>query len=400
MLFGLSVVLLSGLILGQVCVKLRLPPLIGMIAAGILIGPGALGLADESLLGISADIRRAALIVILIRAGLKTDLSALKRAGRPALLLCFVPACFEVAGTVLLAPPLLGLSLNEAAILGAVIGAVSPAVVVPRMIRLIDEGRGTDKGIPQMILAGASVDDVFVIVLFTAFTSLERGGSVDVMSFLNIPLSVLTGIAAGAAAGLALALLFRRTALSLPLRAIVLLSVSLLLNWAGDAQTAVPFAGLIAVMASGAAVRKKDPEAAGALSRAFDMVWVPSEILLFVLLGASVAVGSLRDAGPAAVLLIAGALVFRMAGAAVCTLGTGLNRRERLFCMLAYTPKATVQAAIGGLPLAMGLACGGTVLTVSVIAILLTAPLGALAIDRTCGRFLEKAGDPSPASRS
>ncbi len=390
MLISVSMVLFAGLLFGWAAKKAHIPALFGMIAAGILLGPGVLDLLDESLLAISADIRRAALIIILIRAGLKLNIGDLKKVGRPAVLMCFVPACLEIAGTVLLAPPLLGLSVIDAAVLGAVIGAVSPAVVVPRMIRLIDERRGTAKAVPQMILAGASVDDVFVIVLFSAFTSLAAGGTVSVMRFVNVPLSILTGALAGALCGWGLTLWFRSAKMTLPVQATVLFALSLVLNWAEGAQSLVPFAGLIAIMAAGMMIRYNDADAAARLSRVFDRLWGPAEIFLFVLVGASVAIESARDAGIASAVLVLGVLVFRMAGVFLCTLGTDLNRKERLFCMLAYTPKATVQAAIGGIPLAMGLGCGNTILTVSVIAILLTAPLGALAIDNTYTRLLEK----------
>lgn len=389
MLISASVILLSGLALGWICRKAHVPALFGMILAGIIIGPSGLNLLDGGILGASADLRRIALIIILIRAGLKLDLSDLKQVGRPAVLMCFLPACFEVVGMVILAPLLLHVSVLEAAILGAVIGAVSPAVVVPRMIRLIDEGYGTKKGIPQMILAGASVDDVFVIVLFTAFTGLAQGDTVSVMSFAEVPLSILTGIAAGAGMGIVLALFFRKGHMTLPAQTMILLAASFLLNWLEGAQAFLPFAGLIAIMAAGTVMKKKDGCLAKRLSYVFDKLWIPAEIFLFVLVGASVAIESAKDAGTASALLIFGVLVFRMAGVFLCILGTRLTWKERLFCMLAYTPKATVQAAIGGLPLAMGLACGNMVLTVSVMAILITAPLGAFAIDGTYKKLLQ-----------
>ncbi len=390
MLISIAVVLLSGLAFGWICKKVRVPALFGMIIAGMLAGPHALDLLDGSLLSVSADLRRIALIIILIRAGLKLDLADLRKVGRPALLICFVPACFEVAGTVLLAPLLLGLSALESAILGAVIAAVSPAVVVPRMIRLMDERRGTGEGIPQMILAGASADDVFVIVLFTAFTGIARGESLSVLRFVSVPVSVLTGILIGGGVGFVLACFFDRARVTPVVRTVLLFAAGFILNWAEGAQDVVPFAGLIAIMAAGTVIKRRDGEMARQLSDVFDKLWVPAEIFLFVLVGASVAAGSVRSAGLPSVLLVFGALVFRMAGVLLSVAGTGLTWKEKAFCMLSYTPKATVQAAIGGLPLAMGLDCGGTVLTVSVIAILITAPLGAFAIDGTCNRFLRQ----------
>ena len=388
MLISIAIVLLSGLLLGSLCRKAHIPALFGMIIAGILIGPNCLNLLDESLLAISSDLRRIALIIILIRAGLKLNLTDLKKVGRPAVLMCFLPASFEVVGMVLLAPKLLGISTLDAAILGAVIAAVSPAVVVPRMIRLIDESYGTKRGIPQMILAGASVDDVFVIVLFTTFTNLAQGGYVSVLSFINVPLSILSGILIGAAAGYSLSILFRKFSFTVPVKTILLFSISFILNWLEGVQSVIPFAGLIAIMAAGTMIKRKDEQEARSLSQVFDSLWTPAEIFLFVLVGASVAIESAKNAGLMAIVLIFAVLLFRMLGVYLCTLGTSLTAKERLFMMLAYTPKATVQAAIGGLPLAMGLSCGNIVLTVSVIAILITAPLGALAIDKTYRKLL------------
>lgn len=362
-----------------------------MIIAGILIGPYVLNLIDSSILNISADIRKIALIIILIRAGLKLNLNDLKKVGRPAVLMCFVPAAFELVGMVLLAPRILGITTLEAAILGAVIGAVSPAVIVPRMINLIDQKRGTDKAIPQMILAGASVDDVFVIVLFTTFTSLATGGEISVKSFIDIPVSIVLGVIIGLAAGYLLYLYFNRIHIRDSIKVIIILGVSFALTFAEDSlKIYIPFASLIAVMVFGTVIKKKKEELAVRLSAKFDKLWLTAEIFLFVLVGASVQISSLKSAGLNAVILILGALVFRMLGVYISLLATGLNYKERLFCMLAYTPKATVQAAIGGLPLAMGLDCGNLVLTISVVAIMLTAPLGAFAIDYTNKKLLNQ----------
>ena len=388
MLISISIILISGLLLGWLCKIVRVPALFGMIIAGIIVGPYVFNLLDESILSISAELRRIALIIILIRAGLKLNISDLKRVGRPAVLMCFIPACFEILGMILLAPKLLGLSLLDSAILGAVIGAVSPAVVVPRMIRLIDENRGTAKGIPQMILAGASVDDVFVIVMFTTFTGLAKGEAVSWISFVNIPISIIIGIAAGLCAGFLLSIFFERSKMAITVCAIVVLAVSFLMNWGEDTTSFIPFAGLIAIMVLGIVIKKKTPDIAGSLSDIFDKLWIPAELFLFVLVGASVAIDSLKAAGLSAIILIIAVLMFRMLGVFICILHTGLSFKEKLFCMLAYTPKATVQAAIGGLPLAMGLDCGQVVLTVSVIAILITAPLGAFAIDLTYKKLL------------
>lgn len=391
MLISISYIIFFGLIFGFICKKIKFPSLFGMIIAGIIIGPHVLGLIDESILNISAEIRKIALIIILIRAGLKLSFEDLKKVGRPAILMCFVPAMTEVIGMVLIAPKLLGITTLEAAILGAVVGAVSPAVIVPRMIKLIDEGYGTDKGIPQMILAGASVDDVFVIVLFTTFTSLAKGGSVKISSFINIPISILTGVVLGLIIGYLLVIYFNKIHMRDSVKLLIILGISFAFTFAEDKWgKIVPFASLIAVMALGIMIKKKKDILAKRLSSKFDKMWVPAEIFLFVLVGASVEIGSLKSAGLNAVILIFAVLIFRMIGVIICMIKTPLNIKEKVFCMLAYSPKATVQAAIGGMPLAMGLACGNVVLTVSVIAILITAPLGAFAIDLTYKRFLNR----------
>ncbi|MCD7990356.1 MAG: cation:proton antiporter [Clostridia bacterium] len=390
MLISIAFMLMLGMFLGWVCRSLRLPGLMGMIFTGILLGPYAFNLIDVSILNISSELRRIALIIILMRAGLSLDLNDLKKVGRPAVLMCFLPACFEILGMVLLAPKLLGITVLDAAIMGAVVGAVSPAVIVPKMLKLIEDGYGTDKGIPQLILAGASVDDVFVIVMFTAFAGLALGGTVSPLSFVRIPVSILTGSLIGLAAGWALALYFKRVHMRDTVKVIILLCVAFILVTLEDMYSdIVPFSALISVMGMGIALQKKREEAARRLSVKFNKVWVCAEILLFVLVGATVNLRYALSAGLGAVILIFGVLVFRMAGVFCCLAGTKLNRKERVFCMIGYMPKATVQAAIGGMPLAMGLACGDIVLTVAVLAILITAPLGAFLIDLTYKRFLQ-----------
>ena len=391
MLLSITYILFFGLLFGWICKKLHLPALFGMILAGILIGPYVLNLLDSSILYISAQIRKIALVIILVRAGLKLSLADLKKVGRPAILLCFLPATAELLGMLLLAPKLLGISALEAAVLGSVVAAVSPAVVVPGMIKLMDEGYGTDKGIPQMILAGASVDDVFVIVLFTTFTGMAQHDTVSVMQFVNIPISLITGISIGLLAGMGLTVLFDKIHQRDMVRVLIVMGCSLLLVSVEDRLSGiVPFASLIAVMCLGMAVRMKKEDLAKRLSQTYDKLWVGAEIFLFVLVGASVQIESAKSAGLKSIVLIFGVLLFRMIGVYLCVLGTKLNAKERLFCMLAYIPKATVQAAIGGVPLAMGLACGNMVLTVSVISILITAPLGAFFIDRTYKKCLHK----------
>ena len=392
MLWSLALVFLGGLLAGEVFRRLRLPPLLGMLLVGIAFGPYALGLLDDSLLAISADLRKIALIIILTRAGLSLDIGDLRKVGRSAVLLCFVPATFEIVGTVILAPRLLGVSVLEAAIIGSVIAAVSPAVVVPRMLRLMDEEYGAKQGIPQMILAGASVDDVYVIVLFSSFTSLASGGTLSPLDFVRIPTSLVLGIAAGVLCGLALAWWFSHVHIRDSIKVVIFLALSFVLVTIEDHCTGIiGFSGLLAVMSMGIMLGQRIPVVSKRLSAKYDRLWVGAELLLFVLVGAMVNVAYVAYAGVAAILLILGAMVFRMAGVFASVLGTKLNGKERTFCMLAYTPKATVQAAIGGVPLAMGLACGETVLTVAVLAILITAPFGAIAIDCTYKKWMQRA---------
>lgn len=376
--------------LGALAKRLGLPSLVGMLIAGMILGPYALDLLSDSLLNISADLRQLALIIILTRAGLSLDVAALKKVGRPAVLMCFVPACFEIAGMVVLAPRLLGVSTLDAAIMGAVVGAVSPAVIVPRMIRLSEEGWGVDRGIPQLILAGASVDDVFVIVMFTAFTGLASGGQgLTVGTVAGVPLSILTGVAAGLLLGWLLAQWFRLVHMRDSVKVVILLSLAFLLVAAEDALEGVfPFSGLLAVMAAGIGIQRWRGVVAQRLSLKFSKLWVAAEVALFVLVGAAVDLRYALSAGVMAVLAVLGALCFRALGVLVCVSGAHFSGKEKLFCVLGYLPKATVQAAIGGVPLAMGLGCGQIVLTVAVIAILVTAPLGALAIDRSYPKLL------------
>lgn len=391
MLLSIALILVVGMSMGWVCKKIKLPSLIGMLLTGILLGPYALNLLDDSILGISAGILKIALIIILTRAGLGIDLSGLKKLGRPALLMCFVPASFELLGVLLLGPKLLGLTLLEAAIVGAVLAAVSPAVVVPRMVKLMEEGYGTGEGVPQLILAGASVDDVYVIVLFTTFIGMMQGEAASVLSFVNIPVSIVLGIGIGLGTGVLLSLFFRKFHMRDTAKVLVMLSLSLFLVVAEDALTTpITFSALIAIMFMGIGLQKKRPEVARRVSAKYGKLWVGAEVFLFVLVGASVNIGYLGKVGISALLVILGALVFRMLGVFLCLLGTPLKGKERLFIMMAYTPKATVQAAIGGIALSLGFACGDTVLTVAVLAIVLTAPVGAFAIDFSYKKLLRR----------
>ena len=397
MLTSLALMLLVGLAAASVCRALRLPPMVGMLAAGILLGPHALNLLDGSILGISADLRQMALVIILIKAGLSLRPMDLKQVGRPALLMSFLPASFEIAAFVLLAPVVFGVSRLEAAIMGSVLGAVSPAVVVPRMVRLMEEGRGVGKGVPQLVLAGASLDDVFVIVLFGTFLGMAQGEGASAAGLARVPASILLGIAGGILAGLAQHLLFdarytKGRAVRNSTKTIVILSAAfLLVALQGTLEHMVPFSGLLAVMAMACALRVRSPgPVAARLSEKFGKLWIAAEVLLFVLVGAAVEIRYTLAAGWRAMLMILLALVFRSAGAALCLLGTRLNAGERLFCVISYLPKATVQAAIGGVPLAVGLPCGRLVLSMAVLAIVLTAPLGAWGMDAFYRRLLRR----------
>lgn len=395
MLTSLALVFLLGLAAAALCSRIGLPRIIGMLLTGILIGPYVLNWLDDSILSISSELRQMALIIILIKAGLSLDLSDLKKVGRPAVMMACVPASCEILAFFLLAPHILGINRIEAAVMGAVLGAVSPAVVVPRMVQLMEEKRGTGQGIPQMILAGASCDDIYVIVLFSTFVGMAQGGSANMMDFVNIPVSIALGVALGAAVGLLLHL-FLETAyrhgcyVRNSTKVILILGLSFLLmaveTWL---KGIVSVSGLLAVMSMACVLKIKSPEkVTKRLSDKFGKLWIAAEAILFVLVGAAVDIRCAVQAGAAAVLMIALALVFRAVGVSICMLGTGLNRKERLFCVIAYLPKATVQAAIGSVPLSMGLPCGQLVLSVAVLAILITAPLGAIGIDRTAGHLL------------
>lgn len=391
MLLSIALILLVGMSMGWICRKIKLPGLLGMLITGIVLGPYVLNVLDIKLLGISADLRKIALIIILTRAGLGLDLTSLKKIGRPAVLMCFVPATFELAGMLLLAPRLMGMSLLEAAVMGAVLAAVSPAVVVPRMVKLMEEGYGVKEGIPQLILAGASVDDVYVIVLFSTFSGMMQGEGASVIRFVNIPVSIILGMIIGLTIGILLAFYFQKVHIRDTAKVLIILGISFLLAAAEDSLTTpVTFSALIAIMFIGVGLQKKREAVAKRLAVKYAKLWVAAEVFLFVLVGATVNISYLGRVGVRALLMIAGALLFRMAGVWVCLLGTGLKRGEKAFTMLAYTPKATVQAAIGGIPLALGFACGDTVLTVAVLAIVLTAPLGAFAIDLSYRKLLTK----------
>lgn len=400
MLTSLSFVFLLGLAMAALCQKFKIPRIIGMLVTGILLGPCVLNWLSESILGISSELRQMALIIILLKAGLSLNLADLKKVGRPALMMSCVPASFEILAFVIFAPAILHISRVEAAVMGAVLGAVSPAVVIPRMVQLMETKYGTDQRIPQMIMAGASCDDIFVIVLFSTFTNMAQGGSAHVADFINIPVSILLGIALGAVAGYGLSLFFetayaKEHYVRNSMKVILILGMSFFLmsveTWL---KGKVSVSGLLAVVSMAAVIRIKCiPKVSKRLSEKFGKLWIAAEVILFVLVGAAVDIRYTMQAGIAAVLMIFVGLMFRAVGVSLCMLGTKLNKKERLFCVIAYLPKATVQAAIGSVPLAMGLPCGQIVLSVAVLVILITAPLGAAGMDLTYDKLLVRSED-------
>lgn len=391
MLFSLALILIIGFTLSGILNRVRLPGILGMLITGVILGPFVLNLISPDILNISKDLRQIALIVILSRAGLSLDVKDLKRVGRPAILMCFVPATFELVAITLLAPILFKVSYIEAAIMGTVLAAVSPAVVVPRMLKVMEGGYGKEKSIPQLILAGASVDDVYVIVLFTAFMGMYQGRGFSVLSLIAVPISIVVGLAIGILSGLLLVFVFKKLHIRDTVKILIILSVSFLfVTLESEVKAYIPMSGLLAVMALGGTILKKYEALAKRLSNKFSKVWVGAEILLFVLVGAAVDIRFVSDAGLMAVILILSALIFRICGVYICLIKTKLTNKEKLFCAIAYLPKATVQAAIGSIPLSAGVEAGNTILTVAVLAILITAPIGAIGIDRTYKRLLTK----------
>lgn len=397
MLTSLSLIFLVGLSIGGICQRLKLPRIIGMLITGIVLGPFVLDLLDSSILFISAELRQMALIIILLKAGLTLNIEDLKKVGRPAILLSFLPASCEIIGYVLFAPAILGISRIEAAVMGTVLSAVSPAVVVPKMIHLMETKVGTKKSIPQMIMAGASCDDIFVIVLFATFLSMAQGRNAKITDFLNIPISIILGVILGAFSGYMLYLFFEnaythKRGIRNSVKVIIILGCSFLLmaieKWA---KGTVAISGLLAVVSMASMLKMKSISfVSRRLSEKFGKLWLASEVILFVLVGAAVDIRYTLDAGVAAVLMILIALIFRTCGVLICTIKTALTWKERLFCVIAYLPKATVQAAIASIPLTTGLACGKIVLSVAVMAIVITAPLGALGMDSTYKKLLDR----------
>ena len=391
MLFSLTLIFLSGIVLGSIFNCLKLPQLLGMLLTGIILGPYLLNLLDPKILSISTDLRQIALIIILTRAGLNLDINDLKKVGRPAVLMCFVPATFEILGMIIFAPKFLGLGLLDSAILGTVIAAVSPAVVVPKMLKLMEDEYGTEEGIPQLIMAGASVDDVFVIVLFTSFIGLASNGTFSALNLIKIPTSIFFGISVGFLCAILLIYFFKKVHIRDSMKVIIILNISFLLVTFEHSLTGIiGFSGLLAIMSMGTGIQEKNSILAKRLSSKYSKLWIAAEVILFVLVGATVNIKYALGASVPAILLIMTVIVFRMVGVFLCLLGTTLSYKERLFCMIAYCPKATVQAAIGSIPLSMGLSSGNIILTVAVLSILITAPLGAFAIDFSYKKLLNR----------
>jgi NhaP-type Na+/H+ or K+/H+ antiporter len=391
MLTSLALIFLLGTIMGGIFNKLKLPNLLGMILTGIILGPFALNLIDSNTLAISADLREIALVIILTRAGLSLDINDLKKVGRPAILMCFVPAVFEIIAFAILGPILLNLSILDSAIIGAVLAAVSPAIIVPKMLKLMDEGYGVNQSIPQLVMAGASVDDIFVIVLFTSFIGIAKGTSFSIISLLQIPISIVLGVLLGSIAALFLVYFFKKVHIRDSIKVVIILSISFLFITIEELlKGVVPISGLLAVMSMGIVILKRYSILAVRLSSKYSRLWVGAEIMLFVLVGATVNIKYAISSGLLTIIIVLIALIFRMIGVLVCLIKTKLNTKERIFCMFTCIPKATVQAAIGGIPLAMGLMCGEIVLTIAVLSILITAPLGAFSIDSTYKKLLSK----------
>ena len=396
MLTSLAFIFLVGLAMASITQAIKLPRIIGMLVTGIVLGPYVLDLLDSQILGISAELRQIALIIILIKAGLSLNIGDLKKVGRPAILMSFLPACFEIAAYAAFAPIFLGIEFKEALLMGSVLAAVSPAVVVPRMVNLIEAKRGTQKAVPQMIMAGASCDDVFVIVLFGAFLGMAQGNEVNLTQLYNIPVSIVLGIIIGVCFGFGLSFLFEFAfrhgrLIRNSTKVILILGVSFLLmaiqNWLDGI---VSVSGLLAVIAMACVLKIRSTDAVSKrLSEKFGKLWLAAEVILFVLVGAAVDIRYTFEAGLSAIAMIFAALIFRAVAVLICVSGTKLNIKERLFCVIAYMPKATVQAAIGSAALAAGLPCGKIILSVAVLSILITAPLGAIGIDLTSSKLLE-----------
>ncbi|MBP2014933.1 cation:proton antiporter [Anaerococcus degeneri] len=398
MILSLGLILIFGMVFAKIFDKLKLPKIIGMLLTGIILGPQVLNLLDANILKISPDLRTIALIVILLKAGLSLDIGDLKKVGRSAVLLSFLPASFEILAYAIFVPKILGLNLVDGLLMGAVMAAVSPAIVVPRMVKLIDEGYGKDESIPQMILAGASCDDVFVLVLFSSFLSMAKGSEFSYKSLLKVPVSIILGIGFGIVIGYLLYLFFERrykngSYIRNSSKVIIILALAfLLVSLESLVKEIIPISGLLAVIAMASAYKiKAEDGVVERLSEKFAKLWIFAEILLFVLVGAEVDIKYMTGIGFAGVLLIFLGLLIRSIGVFISVAGSRLSKNEKIFTILAYTPKATVQAAIGSVALANGIGSGMAILSIAVLGIIITAPLGAILIDKSYKKLLKKA---------
>lgn len=388
---SLSLILLIGVVVDLVFEKINIPSLIGLLLLGL--GLNQLGLIDESILEISSDLRKIALIIILLKAGLSLDFNILKRVGRPAILMCFVPATFEIIGFAIFGPMILNLSFVESLLIGSVLGAVSPAIVIQRMTNLIDRGIGVKKGIPQMLIAGSSADDIYCIVIFTALAGMLANNDFNALSFIKIPSSIILGIGVGIALGFIFSFLFSKMHVRDSVKLTLLIGVSFLLVFIEDLlnNSVISISSYLAVIAMGLVIFSKKQVVANRLTSKCNKIWIVAEIFLFVLVGASMKIDALANAGLSIAATIIIALLFRMLGTLFCLIKTNLNLKERLFVMLSEIPKATVQAAIGGSLIGMvgiNQDYANLVLTVSVLAIIISAPVGALAMDLSYKRLL------------
>ncbi len=388
MLVSVALILVSGVVLEYTLKMLKLPALLGYLIAGILLGPFGLNLVDSDLLRLSPDIRQVALIVILTRAGLSLDIKRLLEVGRPAIMMCFVPATIEIIASMILGPLFFGFSLIQSLLIGAILAAVSPAVVVPRMVDLIQSRRGTNKQVPQMILAGASADDVFVLVLFSAFLTIALGGSVSAWTFMQVPVSIIAGILGGAVLGYLLNILFVHVRLKRVFQVMILLTSGMLLM-SLEAVFAGLFSGILAVISMNIMIRTQSEKLSDDLSGSFNQIWFVAEIFLFFLVGVSVNPANAVSYGFLPILFILILSLCRLfIGVKLSLLKTPFNKKEKTFVLMSYLPKATVQAAIGSVPLANGIAGGELMLALAVLSILITAPFGAIGMDYFAPRLL------------
>lgn len=392
MLLSLGLMLIVGLLFAFLFTKIRLPALIGFILTGLILGPFGLNLIDTSILNISSDLRTFALVIILLRAGLSLDYKKLLNQGRPALLLTFLPATIEIGGTILVGVFLLKWSFLSSAILGTIIAAVSPAVIVPRMIKLTESGIGNEKSIPQMVMAGASADDVFVIVLFYSFISIATGGSLNGWTIASIPLSMISGIFFGTTLGLGFVYLFKKVHMRDTIKVLMLIGTSLLMvGLEPMVKGWLPYSALLGVIALGMTILTRYPLLASRLMKKYEKIWLFAEMLLFILVGTAVNLGqALPLMGWWLPLILLIILLFRSMGVWLSLVKTKLSSKEKWFIVFAYLPKATVQASIGAIPFELGLIHGDTMLAIAVLSILITAPLGAILIDLTAKRLLSK----------